>query len=261
MKLIRLIALASMSILATMAISAQMTIPDDLEGTSWVLQDIIVDGESFEIISEQDVTLEFTDGQMSGFTGCNSFFTSFIEDDDGEFVIGSTLMACFPESLMEQEQLYLNALSAAADLTRDGDTLTINYGEANQLIFAVQQAEDNMTVTNDNFVTGIVMLRDATSLTQLPEDAVITITLADISLMDAPSVTLSEARLIGFPTLPLPFALGYDPTEIQDNMMIAVRAEVRDGEGNLLFISDTVHPVLTRDATNTTTVELVPVQR
>lgn len=241
-------------------VSAQETRLADLDGTNWVLQEIIRDGEVIELVTDTEITLEFADGQVAGSAGCNSYFATYEADSISlvDAVIGSTMMAC-QEDIMQQEVVYLGALGAVTNFTRAENTLTATYGDGNQLVFGLQQPDDSVTNTNTNFVTGMVVVRDTTDLTQLPEDAVVVITLADVSLMDAPSVTLSEARLSGFPVLPIPFALGYDPAEIEERNSYAVRAQVVDAEGNLLYTSDTMHPVLTRDADNTTTVELIAV--
>ena len=241
-------------------VSVQQTRLADLDSTSWLLQEIILDGEQVPLVEDTEITLDFVEGAVSGSAGCNSYFADY----EGSAInltnapIGSTMIAC-REDITQQEIAYLGALGTATEFTRDDNMLIASYGDGNQLVFALQQPDDSATITNDNFVTGMVVVRDIAELTQLPEDAVVVITLADVSLMDAPSVTLSEARLSGFPTLPVPFALGFDPAEIEERNTYAVRAQVVDAEGNLLYTSDTMHPVLTRDASNTTTVELIAV--
>jgi len=83
----------------------------------------------------------------------------------------------------------------------------------------------------------------------LPPDAVVTVRLLDVSLADAPSVTLAEAVI---PTdgrqVPISFALAYRADEIQPRHRYAVRAEIRGADGGLLWTTDTIHPVLTNGA-------------
>jgi putative lipoprotein len=47
--------------------------------------------------------------------------------------------------------------------------------------------------------------------------------------------------------VPFAFSIVYDPAQIQPHLTYAVEARIEDG-GRLLFISDRMYPVLTRDA-------------
>ena len=48
--------------------------------------------------------------------------------------------------------------------------------------------------------------------------------------------------------VPIPFKLNYDPERIEPRHRYAVRAEIRDAHGDLLWITDTMSPVLTNGA-------------
>ncbi len=94
-------------------------------------------------------------------------------------------------------------------------------------------------------VTGSVTYRERIAL---PPTAVITVRLVDVSRADAPSVLISEQviRTEGR-QVPFEFALAYDASRILSSHTYAVQARIEDG-GRLLFISDTMNPVITRDA-------------
>ncbi len=94
-------------------------------------------------------------------------------------------------------------------------------------------------------VTGSVTYRERIAL---PPTAVITVRLVDVSRADAPSVLISEQviRTEGR-QVPFEFALAYDTSRILTSHTYAVQARIEDG-GKLLFISDTMNPVITRDA-------------
>jgi heat shock protein HslJ len=68
---------------------------------------------------------------------------------------------------------------------------------------------------------------------------------------------LSHVKIKGPGQVPIPFKMEYDPASIDERMTYAVRATISD-RGRLMFTSDTVVPVLTRDAGND--VELVLVR-
>jgi putative lipoprotein len=94
-------------------------------------------------------------------------------------------------------------------------------------------------------VTGSVTYRERIAL---PPTAVVTVRLEDVSLADAPSVLIAEQviRTAGR-QVPFEFALAYDGSRIQPSNTYAVQVRIEDG-GKLLFISDTMNPVITRDA-------------
>jgi putative lipoprotein len=93
-------------------------------------------------------------------------------------------------------------------------------------------------------VTGTVAYRERIAL---PPTAVVTVRLVDVSRADAPSPVLAEQTI---PTagrqVPLSFALGYNPAAIVPAHTYAIQVRIENA-GQLLFISDTHHPVITRD--------------
>ena len=95
-------------------------------------------------------------------------------------------------------------------------------------------------------LTGTVTYRERI---RLRPDAVVSVRLEDISLADAPSKRLAEQTIeVAGRSVPIPYELVYDAASIDSRMSYAVRAEIRDGAGKLLWTSDTVHPALTRGA-------------
>ena len=77
--------------------------------------------------------------------------------------------------------------------------------------------------------------------------AVLEIELLDISRADAPADRLASIRIKVPGQVPIPFTLPYDPAMIEANRTYAVTAKLILGR-EVLFRSDTVHPVLTRGA-------------
>jgi putative lipoprotein len=92
----------------------------------------------------------------------------------------------------------------------------------------------------------------------LPEGAVLEVELLDISRANAPAVRLASLRLQPQGQVPIPFTLHYDPALIDERYSYAVSARILH-DGRLLFVSDTIHPVLTRGAGDTVEVGLVRV--
>ena len=95
-------------------------------------------------------------------------------------------------------------------------------------------------------VTGTVIYRQKIAL---PPDAVVAVTLADVSRADAPYIVIGQQVIeTKGKQVPFPFAIPYDASKIDENHSYTVRATIKDGSGKLLFTSDTVMPVITRDS-------------
>jgi putative lipoprotein len=95
-------------------------------------------------------------------------------------------------------------------------------------------------------VTGTVIYRERIAL---PDDAVVSVQLQDISQMDVKAAVLAEQVIrTGGKQVPIDYSLPYDPEAIDERFTYAVSARIEDGAGTLLSISDTVIPVITRDS-------------
>lgn len=85
----------------------------------------------------------------------------------------------------------------------------------------------------------------------LPEDAIITVNLSDISLADAPARVIST---VSFPAdgkqVPFDFSLPYSDAQIKGAQTIAVSARITHGE-KLLFTTTSVNEVLTHSKPDT----------
>ncbi|MUL10641.1 YbaY family lipoprotein [Aliivibrio fischeri] len=95
-------------------------------------------------------------------------------------------------------------------------------------------------------VTGTVGYRERIAL---PANAVVTVTLEDISLADAPSKTITEQTFeIGENSSPFAYSLEFNTADIQANHRYAVRATIKV-DGKLRFTTDTNYAVITDEAT------------
>lgn len=188
------------------------------------------------------------DGRVSGATGCNRFFGAYTLAPNGALAltgVGSTRMACSPEA-MTQETRVLDAMNRADRADRAaavGGRLVLAAGGTPVLTFA---ASSGTTSSASATLSGTVTYRERIAL---PPDAQLTVRLLDVSLADAPSVTIAEQTTEkAGRQVPLPFALSYDPSRIDARHRYVVRAEIRDGRGAPLWTTDTATPVLTHGA-------------
>ncbi len=92
----------------------------------------------------------------------------------------------------------------------------------------------------------------------VPPDATLFVELQDVSLADAPAVTLAAQRY-ALSAVPAPFKLSYDDALIKDGHRYSVRATITQGQ-KLLFTTDTAYPVISDEAGNSVDLMLVQVQ-
>lgn len=95
-------------------------------------------------------------------------------------------------------------------------------------------------------VSGSIYIRQRIAL---PPDAVLTVTLSDASVSDAPSRVLAQhvVRTEG-KQAPFQFVLPFNPADIQPNARILLSAAIAI-DGKLAFITDTVKPVINQGGT------------
>jgi heat shock protein HslJ len=105
--------------------------PTDLNGTSWTLTSI----QGKPVLTNTQPTIRFDNGQASGAGSCNGFGGDYTVSGN-KLTFGplmSTMMACMPQEIMDQEQAYFSALSATTSFRVDGDRLTLLDAAGNVL--------------------------------------------------------------------------------------------------------------------------------
>jgi len=205
-----------------------------LDGTTWHALTITGQPSAEGVTS----TIAFAaDGNVSGTAGCNNYFGSFGVDGDAIVFghMGATQKMCVKPEMMEQEARFLDALSQAERYAlEDGELLIYSTGfdDPTRLVPSSDKA----------VVSGSVFYRERMAL---PPDAVITVKLVDVSRQDAPATVLAEQVIEPEASVPVEFALEYDPAAIDDRMSYAVQARIESG-GELMFINTEHIPVITR---------------
>ncbi len=136
------------------------------------------------------------------------------------------------------------AISGCADHSKPVATPTLGSAVAGQ----------QAAITQPN-VSGTVYIRQRMAL---PPDAVLTVTLSDASLADAPSKVLAQrvTRTEGKQS-PFKFVLPFNPADIQPKARILLSAAITIDD-KLAFITETVQPVINEGGTKAE-LTLVPV--
>jgi putative lipoprotein len=104
---------------------------------------------------------------------------------------------------------------------------------------------DSMPLAGTATLSGSVVYLPRIALDPAAE---VTVTLQDVSQADAPAVPIAsttfkaEGRQV-----PLPFSLTYEPARIEEERSYSLAARIQK-DGELLWSTDTVVPVLTRGA-------------
>lgn len=192
--------------------------------SAWVVT--AIDGQP--AVAGRPPTLAFDEeGRAFGNASCNRFAGS-------ASVSGSTLrftpfavtkMACLDPALGAQETAYLQALSqveTAAFLPEGGLELR---GES----AVIALAPEPLTIT------GSVTYRQRIAL---PPGAQLEVRIEDVSLADAPAVTLSERILPIETQVPIAFEISVDRAKLQPGRRYGLRASITL-DGRLLFTTDT----------------------
>ena len=128
-----------------------------LPGTEWQLSSY---SDGTAVVSGQDIqtiTMKFDDsGNISGFSGVNSYFGSYRLDSDAISIgpLASTKMAG-PESLMTLERLYFNLLNSATGVSLSGDSLSLTNNGGN----VVLTFEQKTTVSKDSYTAVILPVK------------------------------------------------------------------------------------------------------
>lgn len=92
-------------------------------------------------------------------------------------------------------------------------------------------------------VTGTVTPQEPITL---PSDATLSVLLEDVTLQDAPALTIGEQIVNPMGQTPIPFRVTYDPTSVDPNHTYAVEVSITDGSGRLLFTNTQSYPVITQ---------------
>lgn len=104
---------------------------------------------------------------------------------------------------------------------------------------------DSMTSTTKS-ISGTVTYRERMAL---PPNAEVEVKLVDVSLADAPAVTIAETKIKPERSVPVPYALEFDPAKIETGHTYALTARITSGN-DLLFTTTTQHPAPTDGAEN-----------
>ncbi|HVU11408.1 MAG TPA: YbaY family lipoprotein [Phototrophicaceae bacterium] len=223
--------------------ATEMPAAPSLVGSTWQWLHF-ADGAQEMGVLKPNYTITFTeDGKFSARADCNSVAGTYTADASTITIKPgpTTLVACLPGSLGDQFTRYLSQVA------------TYSFSDAGDLLLEIPADSGTLTLSAQPILTGTVTYRERMAL---PPDAVVRVQLQDVSVADAPSLLLGEQVIVtNGAQVPIPFMVSYPASAIQDGHRYSVSARISDGQGNLLFITDTNVPVIT-DGSPTSDIQL-----
>jgi putative lipoprotein len=114
------------------------------------------------------------------------------------------------------------------------------------------------TSDDESTVSGNIVSKESVTL---PDGANIQVQIQDVSVADAPAKVIGEQNIDGGgESLPIPYEVSYDPSDIDDRFTYSMSVRIEDADGNLIYISDTNTPVITNgNPTENVNINVVPV--
>jgi heat shock protein HslJ len=237
----------------------------ELAGSAWDVTNYNNGREAVVgVLADTGLTVVFgDDGTIGGSAGCNNFRGGYTVDGNTIAIgpLATTRMMCpTPEGVMEQEAEFVAALESAATYRIDGNQLELRTADDALAVWMVR-AEPEAAAASKAAVTGAVTYLVRTAL---PEDAVVTVSIHNKQLADAPpAMTLLGEQVIATEgsQVPIAYAVEYDPAAVQEGALYAIGARINDSAGTLLFVSTTVNPVITQgNPTENVEILVEPVQ-
>ena len=109
--------------------TTQVVIDARLDSEVWDLYELVDE----PLVPGTAITLQFLEGEVVGFAGCNSYAGNYIaeENEDGTYNVTIeglqiTQTGC-PEAIMKQEALYLGLLTSVQVAQIEGNELRLSY--------------------------------------------------------------------------------------------------------------------------------------
>ena len=127
------------AVLATCGLATPNTSPIHLDDTEWVLASL----NGNNLVEGSRITMDFVEGAVTGFTGCNYYGGEYTAADEGFLTIpeiGGTTQDCPAPEVMQQEAAYLEALSSTTTYRVMGNHLEVSDSAGDTtLVFTMKE--------------------------------------------------------------------------------------------------------------------------
>ncbi len=132
-----------------------------MTAVKWQLKYFGSASDTTSVIDSTNLTVLFDkDGTVSGSSGCNTYFSDYTSDADGNLAfsaIAVTKMYCMsPDGVMEQETKYLNALQDVKRFEIQTNILKLFHGDTDEFLYFTPAG----CVTNDDCSAGSYCVKE-----------------------------------------------------------------------------------------------------
>jgi len=180
------------------------------------------------------VTLQFKGYTAEGFAGCNTYSASVqFNNPSMTFTnIASGKKSCTsPAGVMQQEAAYLNALTLVRSFRVDQGQLLL-LDQSGQLLLGYQAA-----------VIGRIYGPDGALI---PPGSQVLTAITNIST----GAVLGKQPQSNYSVFPIPFAVAYNPANVDPNQAYTLQVIISDGSGNTIFSTKQAYPVITQGSSS-----------
>jgi len=201
------------------------------------------------------IEFDETTQRFSGYGGCNRISGNFqLNRSSIKFTQPiSTMRACLDTELQIVEGRFFRNLTQVDRFHVEDDVLGLYSRERPSLTFKAEP-----TGTSEAHVRGTIKYLQRIAL---PRDAIVKVTLADVSRADAPAVTIAEQTIKpAGRQVPFVFDLRYDPNRINQTGRYVIQARITNA-GKLIFINTDSYPVITGGNPSSVEVIVRPVRK
>lgn len=184
----------------------------------------------------------------------SSLFTLFLVGCQEEADVSATVRDDVADVQVSQQSE--SGVSDTEELVSDLDSIAGSESAATEQDMASPASEDMDSQLADAVEPGVIAGNITTQEpVTLPENAIVTVTLEDVSLADAPAEVISEQTFSADGIqIPFDFELNFDENKIEANHQYSVRAKV-EVDGKLTLTTDKIYSVIT-DGNRTEVVNL-----
>ncbi|MFN8534469.1 MAG: YbaY family lipoprotein [Dehalococcoidia bacterium] len=207
-----------------------------LTGVTWQWVSFSDGMQAFDLTTPDYTVTFYADGRVGIKADCNIVLGSYtFEDSSMAILLGpSTLVACPPGSRGAEFTHYLSQVVLAT------------FSENGSLILDLPFSSGSLVFSAQPQVTGTLSYRQRIAL---PPDALVRIQIIDVSIADRAATVVGEQVFnTDGAQVPFDFAVSYPASAIEENRRYSIAARITDGNGRLLFINDTIVPVITGGA-------------
>jgi heat shock protein HslJ len=201
-------------------------IPPEASNFLWILSQI--NGQV--PVAGSLVTLQFKGFTAEGFSGCNTYSASVQYNNPSMTFtnIASGKKACsVPAGVMQQESAYLNTLTLVRSFRlQQGQLLLLD--QSGNLLLGYQAA-----------VIGRIYGPEGAAI---PAGSQVLTTITNSTT----GAVLGNQPQSNTSVFPIPFAVAYNPVNVDPNQSYVIQVNVTDASGNILFTTKQAYPVITQ---------------